>query len=251
MMNNNRIEIPEEMTLAYADGEEVGTIYASDTLRMANNMAAEYFNLESNVTIEDLRSSKFLLEVFLDFLYDLYNDLDNLSRYVDIDTANIGDIGVLHDVLQLIFDRLSEDVDSLSNDNEEDDYEIVSLEEAFEFLLSNGYGEDDTFIDEDLLETEIKAHKFVSNIVENIDAIKTAGRRFGVDIYQIEEDYLHDSEFVDILLGAIRTLQNDLFTTDDYEEFIDLEDTVAEVYIGLVTLKSLLNKLTALRHSNI
>jgi hypothetical protein len=157
---------------------------------------------------------------------------------------------MLHDVLELIFNNLSEGVDSLSNDKD-DDYEIVSLEEAFEFLLDNGYGEDDTFIDEDLLETERKAHKFITNIIDNVDAIKTVGRRFGVDIYQIEEDYLHDSEFVDILLGAIRTLQNDLFTTDDYEEFIDLEDAVAEVYIGLVTLKSLLNKLTALRHSNI
>jgi hypothetical protein len=249
-MNNNRIEIPEEMSLVYSDGEEIGTIYASDTLRMANNMAAEYFNLESNVTIEDLRSSKFLLEMFIDFLKDLYYDLDNLSRYVDIDIANVGDIGMLHDVLELIFNNLSEGVDSLSNDKD-DDYEIVSLEEAFEFLLDNGYGEDDTFIDEDLLETERKAHKFITNIIDNVDAIKTVGRRFGVDIYQIEEDYLHDSEFVDILLGAIRTLQNDLFTTDDYEEFIDLEDAVAEVYIGLVTLKSLLNKLTALRHSNI
>ena len=245
-MKNNRIEIPEMITMATEDGGR-HTLYVDDTLRTVKNMAAEYFNLESNVTIEDL-SDRYLLELFIDFIKELYEDLDNLYSYVDVDPCEVSEIYFLHEALVALADGLLEDVNF---DEAEDEVEIVSLEEAFEFLLDNGYGEDDTFIDESLLETEIKVHKFITNIIDNVDAIKTVGRRFGIDIYQIEEDLLTDSEFVDILMDAMRSLMSDLYNYNECEELEDIEDAVSEVYIGLVTLKSLLNHLAALRHSNI
>lgn len=222
----------------------------NNALMTTEKAALTYLNLDLNLTGQDFTNKEALIEL-IDFTQELYEELKKLYDYVDIDLSEISEIYSLQKALVELADDLLDGVDEYSTNDDEEDYEIVNIEEAFELLLREGYPENDNFIDEELLEQERRAHKFISNIINNIDAVNKVGRRFGVEICELEEEYLHDSKFVDILFGVLKELDNDLYLNDDYEELEELEDAVAEVYVGLAILKSLLNKLTALRHSNI
>lgn len=217
----------------------------NDALITVEKAAFTYLNLDLNLTGQDLTSKEALIEL-IDFIQELYEELKKLYDYIDIDLSDVSEIYSLQKALVELADNLLDGIDEY--DTEYEDYEVVSLQEAFTFLLSNGYPDNDELIDEELLEQERRTYKFLSNVINNIDAINKVGVRFGLEVYELEEELLYDSEYLDILLEALKQLNSDLSKTNEYEELEALYDAVAEVYVGLTMLKSLLNKLVLLRH---
>ena len=92
----------------------------------------------------------------------------------------------------------------------------------------------------DIETKERHAAVLINQILGNIEAIERVGNLFGIRIYDITKEDLYDAEFVSIFASMINELNNDMYYSDAYENYVDDEDAVIEVFVAINTLQKIL-----------
>ena len=157
----------------------------------------------------DLTYVKMYARRYFNFELDIdNNDLED----VDVLIAFMGDVSYLLEEMY----RANMDIDDI--------YKVSVAYKELEKLLDllMGYDSSEVVIEAE----EEKAAKLIDKILSNIETIER------VDLY--------NEEFVNIFASIIRQLDSSMYSSDSYENFINDEDTIIEVFVAINTLQQLL-----------
>jgi hypothetical protein len=163
--------------------------------------ARRYFNFDIDIDNKDLED----VDVLIAFIEEVQNLLEEMYR-VETDINAIQRISMAYSELYALLNRLL-------------DREIASI---------------------DIETKEQHAAVLINQILGNIEAIERVGNLFGIRLYDITKEYLYDAEFVDIFASMINELNKDMYYSEAYENYVDDEDAVIEVFVAINTLQKIL-----------
>ena len=163
--------------------------------------ARRYFNFDIDIDNKDLED----VDVLIAFIEEVQNLLEEMYR-VETDINAIQRISMAYSELYELLNRLL-------------DREIASI---------------------DIETKEQHAAVLINQILGNIEAIERVGNLFGIEIYDITKEDLYDAEFVDIFASMINELNKDMYYSEAYENYVDDEDAVIEVFVAINTLQKIL-----------
>lgn len=171
----------------------------------------------------DLTYVKMYARRYFNFELDIdNNDLED----IDVLIAFMGDVSYLLEEMY----RANMDIDDI--------YKVSvaykELEKLLDLLI--GYDSSEVVIEAE----EEKAAKLIDKILSNIETIERVGNLFGIEIYDVTKEDLYNEEFVNIFASIIRQLDSSMYSSDSYENFINDEDTIIEVFVAINTLQQLL-----------
>ena len=171
----------------------------------------------------DLTYVKMYARRYFNFELDIdNNDLED----IDVLIAFMGDVSYLLEEMY----RANMDIDDI--------YKVSvaykELEELLDLLM--GYDSSEVVIEAE----EEKAAKLIDKILSNIETIERVGNLFGIEIYDVTKEDLYNEEFVNIFASIIRQLDSSMYSSDSYENFINDEDTIIEVFVAINTLQKIL-----------
>ena len=171
----------------------------------------------------DLTYVKMYARRYFNFELDIdNNDLED----IDVLIAFMGDVSYLLEEMY----RTNMDIDDI--------YKVSVAYKELEKLLDllMGYDSSEVVIEAE----EEKAAKLIDKILSNIETIERVGNLFGIEIYDVTKEDLYNEEFVNIFASIIRQLDSSMYSSDSYENFINDEDTIIEVFVAINTLQQLL-----------
>jgi hypothetical protein len=171
----------------------------------------------------DLTYVKMYARRYFNFELDIdNNDLED----IDVLIAFMGDVSYLLEEMY----RANMDIDDI--------YKVSVAYKELEKLLDllMGYDSSEVVIEAE----EEKAAKLIDKILSNIETIERVGNLFGIEIYDVTKEDLYNEEFVNIFASIIRQLDSSMYSSDSYENFINDEDTIIEVFVAINTLQQLL-----------
>lgn len=171
----------------------------------------------------DLTYVKMYARRYFNFELDIdNNDLED----IDVLIAFMGDVSYLLEEMY----RANMDIDDI--------YKVSVAYKELEKLLDllMGYDSSEVVIEAE----EEKAAKLIDKILSNIETIERVGNLFGIEIYDVTKEDLYNEEFVNIFASIIRQLDSSIYSSDSYENFINDEDTIIEVFVAINTLQQLL-----------
>jgi hypothetical protein len=171
----------------------------------------------------DLTYVKMYARRYFNFELDIdNNDLED----IDVLIAFMGDVSYLLEEMY----RANMDIDDI--------YKVSVAYKELEKLLDllMGYDSSEVVIEAE----EEKAAKLIDKILSNIETIERVGNLFGIEIYDVTKEDLYNEEFVNIFASIIRQLDSSMYNSDSYENFINDEDTIIEVFVAINTLQQLL-----------
>lgn len=163
--------------------------------------ARRYFNFELDIDNNDLED----IDVLIAFMGDVSYLLEEMYR-ANMDIDDIYKVSVAYKELEKLLDLLME------------------------------YDSSEVGIEAE----EEKAAKLIDKILSNIETIERVGNLFGIEIYDVTKEDLYNEEFVNIFASIIRQLDSSMYSSDSYENFINDEDTIIEVFVAINTLQQLL-----------
>lgn len=163
--------------------------------------ARRYFNFDIDIDNKDLED----VDVLIAFIEEVQNLLEEMYR-VETDINAIQRISMAYSELYELLNRLL-------------DREIASI---------------------DIETKEQHAAVLINQILGNIEAIERVGNLFGIRLYDITKEDLYDAEFVDIFASMINELNKDMYYSEAYENYVDDEDAVIEVFVAINTLQKIL-----------
>lgn len=171
----------------------------------------------------DLTYVKMYARRYFNFELDIdNNDLED----IDVLIAFMGDVSYLLEEMY----RANMDIDDI--------YKVSvaykELEKLLDLLI--GYDSSEVVIEAE----EEKAAKLIDKILSNIETIERVGNLFGIEIYDVTKEDLYNEEFVNIFASIIRQLDSSMYSSDSYENFINDEDIIIEVFVAINTLQQLL-----------
>lgn len=154
----------------------------------------------------------------------------------DIDNKDLEDIDVLIAFIEEVQDLLEEmyrietDINAIRRIS-------VAYGELYELL--------NRLLDREIASIDIETKEqhaavLINQILGNIEAIERVGNLFGIEIYDITKEDLYDAEFVSIFASMISELNKDMYYSEAYENYIDDEDAVIEVFVAINTLQKTL-----------
>ena len=171
----------------------------------------------------DLTYVKMYARRYFNFELDIdNNDLED----IDVLIAFMGDVSYLLEEMY----RANMDIDDI--------YKVSVAYKELEKLLDllMGYDSSEVVIEAE----EEKAAKLIDKILSNIETIERVGNLFGIEIYDVTKEDLYNEEFVNIFASIIRQLDSSMYSSDSYENFINDEDIIIEVFVAINTLQQLL-----------
>lgn len=171
----------------------------------------------------DLTYVKMYARRYFNFELDIdNNDLED----IDVLIAFMGDVSYLLEEMY----RANMDIDDI--------YKVSVAYKELEKLLDllMGYDSSEVVIEAE----EEKAAKLIDKILSNIETIERVGNLFGIEIYDVTKEDLYNEEFVNIFASIIRQLDSSIYSSDSYENFINDEDIIIEVFVAINTLQQLL-----------
>lgn len=171
----------------------------------------------------DLTYVKMYARRYFNFELDIdNNDLED----IDVLIAFMGDVSYLLEEMY----RANMDIDDI--------YKVSVAYKELEKLLDllMGYDSSEVVIEAE----EEKAAKLIDKILSNIETIERVGNLFGIEIYDVTKEDLYNEEFVNIFASIIRQLDSSIYSSDSYENFINDEDAIIEVFVAINTLQQLL-----------
>lgn len=171
----------------------------------------------------DLTYVKMYARRYFNFELDIdNNDLED----IDVLIAFMGDVSYLLEEMY----RANMDIDDI--------YKVSVAYKELEKLLAllMGYDSSEVVIEAE----EEKAAKLIDKILSNIETIERVGNLFGIEIYDVTKEDLYNEEFVNIFASIIRQLDSSMYSSDSYENFINDEDIIIEVFVAINTLQQLL-----------
>lgn len=171
----------------------------------------------------DLTYVKMYARRYFNFELDIdNNDLED----IDVLIAFMGDVSYLLEEMY----RANMDIDDI--------YKVSVAYKELEKLLDLLMGYDSSGV---VIEAEEeKAAKLIDKILSNIETIERVGNLFGIEIYDVTKEDLYNEEFVNIFASIIRQLDSSMYSSDSYENFINDEDIIIEVFVAINTLQQLL-----------
>lgn len=178
----------------------------------------------------DLTYVKMYARRYFNFELDIdNNDLED----IDVLIAFMGDVSYLLEEMY----RANMDIDDI--------YKVSVAYKELEKLLDllMGYDSSEVVIEAE----EEKAAKLIDKILSNIETIERVGNLFGIEIYDVTKEDLYNEEFVNIFASIIRQLDSSMYSSNSYENFINDEDTIIEVFVAINTLQQLLQVIRSYR----
>jgi hypothetical protein len=163
--------------------------------------AKRYFNFDIDIDNKDLED----VDVLIAFIEEVQDLLEEMYR-IETDINAIQRISMAYSELYALLNRLL-------------DREIASI---------------------DIETKEQHAAVLINQILGNIEAIERVGNLFGIRLYDITKEDLYDAEFVDIFASMINELNKDMYYSEAYENYVDDEDAVIEVFVAINTLQKIL-----------
>ena len=170
----------------------------------------------------DLTYVKMYARRYFNFELDIdNNDLED----IDVLIAFMGDVSYLLEEMY----RANMDIDDI--------YKVSVAYKELEKLLDllMGYDSSEVVIEAE----EEKAAKLIDKILSYIETIERVGNLFGIEIYDVTKEDLYNEEFVNIFASIIRQLDSSMYSSDSYENFINDEDIIIEVFVAINTLQQL------------